>query len=130
MAGGKTEAVKRYAAIQQFLRLPELANPGPQRFGSSGVAALRPRARHYQGNVRSSGDGGGDGDLRDRLGRRRHGSQSTGMAERVKPRSREAVRHFPRGFTRDDSPGEDEWCARKYGPGLNWPAVRLGNQTN
>jgi hypothetical protein len=41
-----------------------------------------------------------------RLRRRRHGSQSTGMAARVK--SREAVRHFPQGFTRDDSPGEDE----------------------
>jgi hypothetical protein len=44
-----------------------------------------------------------------RLRRRRHGSQSTGMAERVKPRSREAVRHFPQGFTRDAGPGEDEW---------------------
>jgi hypothetical protein len=43
--------------------------------------------------------------LRGRLRRRRHGSQNTGMAERVKPRSREAVRHFPQGFTRDDSPG-------------------------
>jgi hypothetical protein len=46
---------------------------------------------------------------------RRYGSQNTGMAERVKPRSREAVRHFPEGFTRDDSPGEDEcgvlWAA-------------------
>jgi hypothetical protein len=31
------------------------------------------------------------------------------MAERVKPRSREAVRVFAQGFTRDDSPGEDEW---------------------
>jgi hypothetical protein len=27
----------------------------------------------------------------------------------VKPRSREAVRHFPQGFTREDIPGEDEW---------------------
>jgi hypothetical protein len=44
--------------------------------------------------------------------RRRHGSQSTGMAAGVKPRSREAVRHFPQGFTRDDSPGEDEWWSR------------------
>jgi hypothetical protein len=43
-----------------------------------------------------------------RLRRRRHGSQNTGMAAGVKPRSREAVRHFPQGFTRDDSPGEDE----------------------
>jgi hypothetical protein len=34
-------------AIQQFLRLPELVNPGPQMFGSSGVTALQPRARHY-----------------------------------------------------------------------------------
>ena len=34
------------------------------------------------------------------------------MAERVKPRSREAVRLFPQGFTRDDSPGEDEWWPR------------------
>jgi hypothetical protein len=31
------------------------------------------------------------------------------MAERVKPRSREAVRVFAQGFTRDDSPGENEW---------------------
>jgi hypothetical protein len=30
-----------------------------------------------------------------------------------KPRNREAVRHFPQGFTRDDSPGENEWCAEK-----------------
>ena len=43
-----------------------------------------------------------------RVRRRRHGSQNTGMAERVKPRSREAVRHFLQGFTRDDSPGETE----------------------
>jgi hypothetical protein len=42
-----------------------------------------------------------------RLRRRRHGSQSTGMAER-EPRSREAVRLVARRFTRDDSPGEDE----------------------
>jgi hypothetical protein len=50
----------------------------------------------------------GERDKSGRLRRRRHGSQSSGMAERVKPRSREAVRHFPQGFTRDDSPGEDE----------------------
>jgi hypothetical protein len=43
------------------------------------------------------------------LGHRRHGSRNTGMAAGVKPRSREAVRHFPQGFTRDDGPGEDEW---------------------
>jgi hypothetical protein len=42
------------------------------------------------------------------LRRRNHGSQTTGMAAGVKPRSREAVRVFARGFTRDDSPGEDE----------------------
>jgi hypothetical protein len=30
------------------------------------------------------------------------------MAERVKPRSREAVRVFAQGFTRDAGPGEDE----------------------
>jgi hypothetical protein len=30
------------------------------------------------------------------------------MAAGVKPRSREAVRHLPQGFTRGDSPGEDE----------------------
>jgi hypothetical protein len=30
------------------------------------------------------------------------------MADRVKPRSREAVRLFPQGFTREDIPGEDE----------------------
>jgi hypothetical protein len=39
---------------------------------------------------------------------RRHGSQNTGMVERVEPRSREAVRVFAQGFTRDDSPGEDK----------------------
>jgi hypothetical protein len=54
------------------------------------------------------GVGGGGRDLSVRLRRRRHGSQHTGMVERVKPRSREAVRHLPQGFTRDDSPGEDE----------------------
>jgi hypothetical protein len=52
---------------------------------------------------------GGDRDTSGRLGRRRHGSQNTGIAARVKPRSRKAVRHFPQGFTRGDSPGEDEW---------------------
>jgi hypothetical protein len=52
-------------------------------------------------------------DLRGRLRRGRHGSQNTGMAERVKPRSREAVRLFPQGFTRDDRPGEDGWGARR-----------------
>jgi hypothetical protein len=36
-----------------------------------------------------------------RLRCRRHGSQNTGMAERVKPRSREAVRFLARSFTRD-----------------------------
>jgi hypothetical protein len=43
-----------------------------------------------------------------RLRRRRHGSRNTGMAAGVKPRSREAVRHLGQGFTRDDSPGENE----------------------
>jgi hypothetical protein len=52
--------------------------------------------------------------MRGRLGRRRHGSQSTGMAAGVKPRSREAVRLFPQGFTRDDNPGEDEWWRRVF----------------
>jgi hypothetical protein len=52
------------------------------------------------------GDTGRDRDLKWQAGRQRHGSQSTGMAERVKPRSREAVRVFAQGFTRDDSPGE------------------------
>jgi hypothetical protein len=47
-----------------------------------------------------------------RLGRRRDGSQNTGMAAGVKPRSREAVRVFAQGFTRDDRPGEDEWWPR------------------
>jgi hypothetical protein len=36
------------------------------------------------------------------------------MAERVKPRSREAVRVVAQGFTRDDSPGEDEWWRRSF----------------
>jgi hypothetical protein len=44
-----------------------------------------------------------------RLRDRKHGSQNTGMAAGVKPRSREAVRLFAQGFTRDDSPGKDEW---------------------
>ena len=55
-----------------------------------------------------SADGGRDLDLRGMVGRRRHGSQNTGMAAGGKPRSREAVRVFAQGFTRDDSPGEDE----------------------
>jgi hypothetical protein len=50
---------------------------------------------------------GGERDTSGRLRRRRHGSENTGMAERVKPRSREAVRLVAQGFTRDDSPGED-----------------------
>jgi hypothetical protein len=37
-----------------------------------------------------------------------NGSQNTGMAAGVKPRSREAVRVFAQGFTRDDSAGENE----------------------
>jgi hypothetical protein len=37
-----------------------------------------------------------------------HGSRNTGMEAGVKPRSREAVRLWARGFTRDDGPGEDE----------------------
>jgi hypothetical protein len=55
MAGGKSEAVKWYVAIQQFLRLPELVNPGPQMFGSSGVTALQPALATTEGNVRSLG---------------------------------------------------------------------------
>ena len=55
-----------------------------------------------------SADGRGDGDWRGRLGRRRHGSQNTGVAAGVKPRSRGAVRVFAQGFTRGDSLGEDE----------------------
>jgi hypothetical protein len=43
-----------------------------------------------------------------RLWRRRHGGRKTGMAAGVKPRSREAVRPLAQGFTRDDSPGENE----------------------
>jgi hypothetical protein len=58
--------------------------------------------------LRCSGVRKGERDTSGRLRRRRHGSQNTGMAERVKPRSREAVRVFAQGFTRDDSPGEDE----------------------
>jgi hypothetical protein len=53
--------------------------------------------------------GAGRRGLRGRLGHRRHGSESTGVAAGVKPRSRGAVRLFAQGFTRDDSPGEDEW---------------------
>jgi hypothetical protein len=34
------------------------------------------------------------------------------MPAGVKPRSREAVRPLAQGFTRDDSPGEDEWWRR------------------
>jgi hypothetical protein len=34
-------------------------------------------------------------------------AKTPGMAERVKPRTREAVRVFAQGFTRDDSPGEN-----------------------
>jgi hypothetical protein len=36
-------------------------------------------------------------------------AKTPGMAAGVKPRSREAVRRFPQGFTRGDGPGEDEW---------------------
>jgi hypothetical protein len=50
----------------------------------------------------------GDRDLSGRLRRRRDGSQNTGMAAGV-PESRKAARQFAQGFTRDDSPGEDEW---------------------
>jgi len=38
------------------------------------------------------------------------------MAAGVKPRSREAVRVFAQGFTRDDSPGEDGCGAEKTNP--------------
>jgi hypothetical protein len=54
------------------------------------------------------------------------------MAERVKPRSREAVRHFPQGFTRDDGPGDDEWgllgvCVKRDGSlVVRSRATRLG----
>jgi hypothetical protein len=60
------------------------------------------------------------------MGRRRHGSQKTGMAAGVKPRSREAVRVFAQGFTRDESPGEDEcrvlWVERGMG---HWWSVHM-----
>jgi hypothetical protein len=71
----------------------------------------------------SAGDAwvGGDRDLRGRLGRRRHGSQNTGMAERVKPRSREAVR-IAQGFTRDDGPvrmnADDKRSGAEIAPGF------------
>jgi hypothetical protein len=61
-----------------------------------------------------SADGEGDGDLSGMLRRRRHGSENTGVAAGVKPRSREAGRLFPQGFTRDGSPGEDEWSPRVF----------------
>jgi hypothetical protein len=35
-------------------------------------------------------------------------AHTPGWRRGVKPRSREAVRQFPQGFTRDESPGEDE----------------------
>jgi hypothetical protein len=57
------------------------------------------------------GEVGGAREERDtsgRLRRRRHGSQTTGMAAWVTPQGREAVRRLVQGFTRDDSPGEDE----------------------
>jgi hypothetical protein len=47
---------------------------------------------------------GGDRDLSGMFRRRKHGSQSTGMAAGVKLRSREAVRLFPQGFTRRRQP--------------------------
>jgi hypothetical protein len=71
--------------------------------GLAGRGVERSCARWF-----GSADGGGHWDLRGRLRDRKHGSRNTGMAAGVKPRSREAVRHFPQGFTRDDSPGEDE----------------------
>jgi hypothetical protein len=71
--------------------------------------------------------GGGRGEwergVRGRLGRRRHGSRNTGMAAGVKLRSREAVRHFPQGFTRDDSPGsairKGSWHETNWSPRLS-----------
>jgi hypothetical protein len=39
--------------------------------------------------------------------------------------SREAVRHFPQGFTRDDSPGEDERWPPNANP--NRLGYRLGS---
>jgi plasmid stabilization system protein ParE len=66
-------------------------------FSTSGTVRDRVRGKGSRG-VGLSG----------RLRRRRHGSQNTGMAAGVKPRSREAVRLFPQGFTRDDCPGENE----------------------
>jgi hypothetical protein len=36
-------------------------------------------------------------------------AETPGWWRGVEPRSREAVRLFPQGFTRDDSPGEDGW---------------------
>jgi hypothetical protein len=41
------------------------------------------------------------------------------MAAGVKVRSREAVRHFPQGFRREGSHGEDEW-------GVLWAAGLSG----
>jgi hypothetical protein len=38
------------------------------------------------------------------------------MAAGVKPQSREAVRLVAQGFTRDDSPGEEEWWAEQINP--------------
>jgi hypothetical protein len=84
----------------------------------------------------SGGGRGGERDLSGRLRRRRHGSQSTGMAAGVKPRSREAVRVFAQGFTRDDSPGDNEWrscevtsarlvCGRDHGLEMRFYLVSL-----
>jgi hypothetical protein len=56
--------------------------------------------------------GRGERDMGGRLRRGGHGSQNTGKAAGLKPRSREAVRVFAQGFTRDDSPGEDGWWLR------------------
>jgi hypothetical protein len=56
----------------------------------------------------------GGADTSGRLRRRRHGSENTGMAERVKPRSREAVRLLAQGFTREDIPGEDDGVAASF----------------
>jgi hypothetical protein len=65
------------------------------------VDKLRARAAEHFASAHEVERHGGGG--------RRHGSQNTGMAERVKPRSRGAVCVWAQGFTRDDSPGEDEW---------------------
>jgi hypothetical protein len=66
--------------------------------------------------------------LSGRLWRRRHGSQNTGMAERVKPRSREAVRLVAQGFTRDDSPVRMNVGCWESGWSGDWSLVGRGGR--